>query len=385
MTVLENNKPRILYLGFNRSYTNPTAELILRILGRVSDFECYGPGFSDETSLVTGIENWIKEQPDFDFLVVDSYVLECENIMTREKPFVGDFLRFDPSLFYKYSLNYQQYFLKHQGSKIFLSNWDIYNITEANISKLINSGTYVLEGGISTTNSKAQIEAAYGKPFKLGNDNWYHFVNNHKDKIISFPHFISSTEFDFSPLYTRQFQFNVVGAPYDERKEAIKLLTQTQKRNNLKEKIKLKIKQRTMGMSMSELFLNEHRSKYFESISKSKLCFCSGGPWLYPVRKYFEIPGRGSVSIGWKCTGFENLGFKDGVNFIVAQNNHDILNIMQRGDDIDLQNIASNGRNLIWEFHSEKPRMEQLSDSLNRIKNNNFKGSFWKDGVYLHY
>lgn len=381
---MNNKKIRVLYLGFNRSYTNPTAELILRILGRITDLEYYGPGFSDEISLSKGIDKWFEEQPSYDFIVVDSYILECEKIMTREKPFMGDFLRFHPSLFYQHSLSYQKFFLQHQGKKIFLSNWDIYNISEANIAKLLDSGTYVLEGGISTTNSKEQIEQEYGKPFELGNDNWYHFVNNYKARIISLPHFISASEFDFSPLFMRPHVFNVIGAPYDERKDAKKLLTPAQKRNDLKELIKLKIKQRTIR-SMSELYLNQLRTKYFAEISRSKLCFCSGGPWLYPVRKYFEIPGRGSVAIGWKCTGFANLGFIDGVNFIVAPTNAEITKILQKADDSELQRIATKGRSLIWEQHSDVPRADQLSESLHRIAKGTFKGSFWKAGQYLHF
>lgn len=375
---------RILYLGFNRSYTNPTAELILRIFGGISDLEYYGPGFSDEISLTKGIDKWFDEQPVYDFIVVDSYILECEKIMSREKPFMGDFLRFQSSLFYKYSLSYQKFFLQYQGRKIFLSNWDIYNISETNISKLLDSGAYVLEGGISTTNSKEQIEQEYGKPFEQGNDNWYHFVNDYKEKIISFPHFISASEFDFSPLYSRPFVFNVIGAPYDERKDAKKLLTSTQKINDLKELIKLKIKQRTIR-SMSELYLNQLRTKYFAEISKSKLCFCSGGPWLYPVRKYFEIPGRGSVAIGWKCTGFENLGFIDGINFIVAPTNNEIIEILRNAEDHNLQLIATRGRSLIWDKHSDIPRTKQLSESLHCIIEGTFKGSFWKNGEYQHF
>lgn len=378
-------KIKILYLGFNRSYTNPTAELILRIFGRIAHLDYYGPGFSDEISLSKGIEKWFNEQPtEYDFIVVDSYILECENIVKRKKPFLGDFLRFEPHLFAKYSLSYQKFFLQHQGRKIFISNWDVYNISEANIAKLLDSDTFVLEGGISTTNPKELIEQEYGKPFELGNDNWYHYVKNHKEKIISFPHLISDNEFDFSPLYARPYAFNVIGAPYDERKDAKRLLTPSQKRNDFKELIKLKIKQRSIR-SMSELYLNQLRTKYLGEISRSKLCFCSGSPWLYPVRKYFEIPARGSVAIGWKCTGFENLGFIHGVNFIVAPTNDKIIEVLQQADDNELQTIAINGRSLIWDQHSNVARAEQLSESLQRITEGTFKGSFWKVGQYLHF
>ena len=128
-----------------------------------------------------------------------------------------------------------------------------------------------------------------------------------------------------------------------------------------------------------------YRSSYYKQITDSQLTFCSGGPLLYPLRKYFEIPARGSVSIGWKCSGFCDLGFIDGFNFIIAENNTALKDSLKKYSLNQLQEIASNGRKLIWEKHSDWARREQLKGTFDLIFNGKFKGSYWHKGEYKNY
>ena len=136
---------------------------------------------------------------------------------------------------------------------------------------------------------------------------------------------------------------------------------------------------------MSFKFLLNLRNNYLELISNSILCYCSGGPWLYPVRKYFEIPARGAVPVGWYCTGFENLGFKNEKNFIIAKTNKEITDIPKKYTIDELQSIAFAARNLVWKKHSDWARIIQLSESINLIIKNSFNGSYWENGNYKHY
>ena len=378
------NKVSALYLGFNRSYTNPTAEIILKILGSTINLSFYGPGFSKKSELDLGLDNWIDSQKNFDFIIVDTYVFEADTIIQRHKPFLGDHIRFETRDFKKYSLNYRKFFINSNLKKILISNWDTYSISKETIDLLIESGTYILDAaGNTLSDSIENIKNNYGSHVS-GNDNWFNFSLNHKHKFISCPHVISSSEFDFTPLNNRKYPFTIIGASYPERKQAFKILPTNLKISRFLYRLGESLRYRTSS-KMSFKFLLNLRNNYLELISNSILCYCSGGPWLYPVRKYFEIPARGAVPVGWYCTGFENLGFKNEKNFIIAKTNKDILDISTKYSMDELQSIAFASRDLVWKKHSDWARATQLSKSFELILHNNFNGSYWENGNYKHY
>lgn len=378
---LKNRKA--LYIGVNRSYTNPTAELNILLLGQLFNLSFYGPGFVSENILNLGINNWIEINQNFDIIFTDSYIFEQDNIMDRKRPFSGDFIRFEPIDYFKHAESLQSFFLNYNEKKIFIANFDTYGISDSMIQRLVDSGTLVIDGGISTNRSKAEVELIY-KSKCYGNDNWFLFVNNFKSRIISVPHFVSITEFDFQPLDKRKYLFNVIGAPYQERKNAFELLTLAQKILKKFNYYRSSINSRRIT-SLTFSDLTELRIKYLSEISQTKFCYCSGGSWLSPVRKYFEIPARGAVAIGWPCNGFDNLGFVDGSNFISATNNKMIKEVVSDFNIEDIQKIATNGRSLIWEKHSDWARAIQLSESFQLIFHNKFNGSYWEKGSYKHF
>jgi len=375
---------RVLYLGFNRSYTNPSAEVNIRIIGQISELDYFGPGFTEQSVLLKGVDEWVMDKGPYDFLMVDSYVFEADNILNRRKPFIGDYLRFDPKDYYEHSINYMNFFLEYTGRKLFLANFDTFGISEKLIERVVTSNAYVLEGGNSVVRTKEVIEEEYGAPYPPGNDNWYNYVSTYRHQVIAVPHSISSTEFDFSPLSDREKLYCVIGAPYGERKEAMKLMTFKQRNTDFGNRLKAWLRAKYMK-AMTEIQLLRLRSDYMSIISDTKLCFCSGGPWLYPVRKYFEIPARGAVAIGWSCSGFKALGFEDGKNYIVANKNEDLKKAIARYNDSEFQVIAENGRSMIWRLHSDWARSKQLEQSLNLILEGRFKGSYWDEGQYKHY
>ena len=374
---------RALYIGVNRSYTNPTAELNISIIGQIFNLSYYGPGYVNSYSLKKGINNWINSKGKFDIIFTDSYIFEQERIRVRPKPFTGDYIKFCPKDYFQHSESLQNFFLNYSGLKVLIANFDTYGISNEIIQRLVDSNAFVIEGGISTNRSKAEVENIYKKKC-YGNDNWFNFVKSYKNKIISAPHCISTLEFDFQALDKREHLFNVIGAPYQERKNAFDLLTLKQKviKKYLyyKSTINSKIIKELTFKDLSNL-----KGKYMNEISKTKFCYCSGGPWLSPVRKYYEIPARGAIALGWPCNGFENLGFIDGHNFIAATNNEMITNFISNFEIEDMQLIADNGRNLIWEKHSDWARATQLSESFELILHNNFNGSYWENGNYKHY
>lgn len=374
-------KVKALYVGFNRSYTNPTFEVQIRIFSSITDLTFYGPGFSSDEDLQIGIEKFACKN-NYQLLIVDSYVFEYDHVQRRTKPFGGDFIRFSKDQYFVFAKSYNNFFMEFNKAKILIANWDTFNIGVEMIERLIKSKAIVLDPGISSSCPIQELEELYGTHVQ-GTDNWYNFVTSYSERILSIPHTISMDELDFTPLTNRKHLFSVIGAPYPERRQAYKLMERYQKN----EAYLLKIRYGLLFRLSDTLTLNnlvKIRDRYFGTCINSKFCYVSGGPWMYPVRKYFEIPARGSVAIGWPCIGFSNYGFVDNENFLIARTNNDIKKIIKEYSIIDLQSIAEKGRELMIDFHSNIARAEQISSSLTLILSNNFKGSVWRHGKYVN-
>lgn len=375
------SKLNALYIGFNRTYTNPTFDVQIRIFASITNLTFYGPGFSTDAELDLGVDKF-ADKNDYDLLIADTYVFEFDRIQKRSKPFIGDYIRFTKEQYIANAENYNRFFMQFPRIKILIANWDTFNIESSMIERLIKSETFVLDPGISSSASIQELQETYGGKV-IGTDNWYNFVKSCKERIISVPHTISMDEFDFSPLDKRQNLFSVIGAPYPERKQAKELMKNDQKLNAFLLKMRYAVSSRvTTTLTLSAL--NKMRDRYFNTCLSSKYCYVSGGPWLYPVRKYFEVPAKGCVPIGWPCVGFENFGFVDGKNFVVAKNNNKIMQIISQMGLSQLQEIAYQSRNLILHNHSCIARSSQLLTSLNLICEGRFNGSYWSNGIYIN-
>ena len=99
------------------------------------------------------------------------------------------------------------------------------------------------------------------------------------------------------------------------------------------------------------------------------------------MRKFFEIPALGSVLVCSPCSGFDGLGFKNGINSIIAEPN----NVIELGKflskDLDYaQTIANAGRKLINDNHTVLARSKQLRSALDSFSTRNWFGGEWIDG-----
>ena len=380
---------RILYLGFNKKYLNPHSETILRILGSFMNLSFYGPGYSNQEDLDLGIKKWIDQQDEFDFIMMDGTVAlsrETDEKFDESKLFSMSIINFNPmGKYFKHTSEFYDFFMNSPYKKIIFANFDPYLIKQTTIDSFIKSKAYIVDlGGHQLFDSLETINKKYElKKFKA-NNNWFNFLKKHEERIIVVPHTIGSLEFDYTPISLRKNKFTVIGAGYPERKQASKILPLQMRFNIFIFKIKgfflSKLKRK---MTIRKMVL--YRSSYFKKITDSQLSYCSGGPLIYPVRKYHEIPARGSVAIGRKCSGFNDLGFLDGVNFLVAHNNIELEASLKKYSLDELQKIADQGRKLIWEKHSDWARREQLMETFKLIFQGKFKGSYWKKGVYKQY
>jgi hypothetical protein len=63
-----------LFVGFNRSYTNPTAETQLKVIGSITNLDFFGPGFVNNQDLLNGIEAWSDKKNMISFLLIVMYL-----------------------------------------------------------------------------------------------------------------------------------------------------------------------------------------------------------------------------------------------------------------------------------------------------------------------
>ncbi|MDB2701724.1 glycosyltransferase [Flavobacteriaceae bacterium] len=383
-------KKRALYIGFNRKYVNKFLDLALSVISNCFDLTHYGPGFSRESEVILGINNWITNQEEYDIIFIDPAIVIYENKIKKEEFIYQskmNVLQYSYDEFYDNVESYKSFFFSSDKIKVIIGIYDYHVISKKTINYIISSNSLVIDAfGKNLNDSIENIKNKYGdSDFYKRNilQDWHEFEQNFKERIISFPHAVFTNEFVFTPLNKRKIKYNVVGVLYPERKQATKLLS-------LKLRIKnfinlsisyVKIKTGLNQITDEKLELYFHR--YNNKIATSRYVYCSGSPLMYPVRKYFEIPSKRSVTIGWPCNGFEHLGFKHNKNFIVAKNNKELELAMSRHSEEELQRIADEGLKLIWHKHSDYARTVQMKKTFDLIFQGKFKGSYWENGNYI--
>lgn len=388
---MKNKKNQLLFVGFNRFYMNRTFSVIIKAIQSEFDLKLYGPGFSDQSELHMGLNNFLDKGDPYQIIIFDSYILEFENIIKRDKPFIGDHIKFQKEDFYKYGSEMQKSVFNYQGKKVFISNFDTYSVSSKVLEKLESKNTFILDWSISrfTLNEKRDY---FGLLIKenfdgfwggMGNDNWYKFITGNKTRVLEVPHAITKEQGIFIPFGLRKYKFSVPGASYQERKDHYDLLIYRQRLKMLFYKIIDKIYY-TRNDFLTLKKLKSAFRRYDQGISESIFSFVSGGYFLCPVRKYFEVPILGSIPIGYECEGFKDLGFKNKKNFLSVKNAKQTREIIDSFNPDKYQKIVSNAIELIHSKHSEQARSKQLKDSFKNIINGSFKGSYWSNGAYIH-
>ena len=104
---------RILFLGFNRDFISPYADIVLNILGSITDISFYGPGYSSQKELDLGIDQWIVNQEQYDFIMIDCLVATWpanHQGIDVKKIFPTSNLKFDTSIFLKFVNQFYTFF-----------------------------------------------------------------------------------------------------------------------------------------------------------------------------------------------------------------------------------------------------------------------------------
>ena len=385
---------RVLYIGINRSYVNPTTDHILNGIGEFTDCYRYGPGYVSEQVLEEGIEAFVQQKGGVDLLLTDSMIMEVEDFINNPYLFENETIYFEKRLYYTFAKGLNKYFVNAKQTKIFIANWDYYIVSEKQVEYLVNDPNLLVISHVDK-NSSLSVEEVNRignkmikdilKEYPNRNSVWHNFVTDYSHKIISMPNTVGRHNFVYTPLSNRNYRYCVPGFPYAERICARKLYNKSERIHHLRMESLFLIEKisRKLHIPRPYNWGQKQIERLFYRVSNSRICFTSGAVTRTPIAKYFEIPAGGSVLVCQRFAGFENLGFQNGVNCLVAEDIFELESIIENYSLEEYQRIADAGRNLIWRFHSDVPRTAQLSACLERISLGEFNGSFWKNGEYI--
>lgn len=368
---------RALYIDFDYKYINPTKGLLLKLSKSIFDeVTIYGPGYVTYDDLNNGIKSFIKKHGTFDYVVTNESVLYSYNAEVWTKKYLKDIyksycVKFPKShLTYKIIKDLNNFFINFDGKLILYKlQSDLYNQRVENMEMLENKKFKIVTFGEDLICKKEELEFADNEKFiKNKNNLWFNFVRDNKARIISVPHFLHNSEFEFSNSKHKTNKVLVPGVKYWFRKEVTKILLKKNflKNDNLIYPISNFLMRFGFSMYSTEFGINFLSNTFINSIKSSKFAFTCGSALKMPLRKFFEIPALGTALICYPFKNAEKFGFIDNETCFYVNSPKDFeYKIDKIMYDKNLYNkVMSNGRDMIYSLHTIKQRSEFIKSKL---------------------
>jgi hypothetical protein len=394
-----SHKPKVLFVGINIRYMNPTSSLWISVLARIFHLHFYGPGFVDSKTLASGIEKYIQTIGDIDFIFANHYLC-FEYTSDRINRFVNNFTA---TLNGKINISQEflketKLFLKNNRQRVccFLTEVDPHVTSQSNLDECLRHASYFILWGSGFLNANRNIsdisqEKYIQTKLKIGSELGCldKFVITNRANIINLGHLVGNHEFYWGTLSNRKFEIIIPGSKYYKRKKLTDVIDNSSfglKLFKPRYSIAYKIAQKLFLKPYSNFYLvNLYNLTFQRVLSQCKICITEGGANNYPVRKIFEIPAAGALLVCIPTEGFELLGFQHEVNCVFLENIEDVVKVIDRiYQDLDhYARIAKAGQDLVLMKHSISARAEQLSEAFKRIQEGSFNGSTWHDGNFI--
>jgi glycosyltransferase involved in cell wall biosynthesis len=387
------NSMKFLFIDLCSRSINPTNSLILALLRLVADVVCYGPGFVDEADLKGGIAKFAERHGPFDFHVMTLISFELRESEVR---FHSRFTypRYSYEIVKAFAADAAVFLKQDNVPKIlFLTALDPYALPEEYARIIAELNGYVVSWaeGFSKPISELDLnvfsrEKFFARYKHRGFGRWHDVVTKYGYKFINLSHFVAETEFIWTSLDNRENKAVVPGMMYVRREAARRklaerrILARTGKFGFLMS-VMDHAGLRPYSRPLLQLLYNQ---TFVKKIGSVRYAYTEGSGFDYPIRKYFEIAAFGTILLCTPCAGFENLGFVDRMNAIVVDPDAigDAVEWLQ-SSPARAQEIASAGRNLIWNRHSLHARGEQFARCLKSIAAGRFLGSGWDNGEFV--
>lgn len=386
---------KILFVGFNAKYINPTNQLIPRMLKLFADVTLFGPGFVSDEELSNGLIAFAEAHGPFDFIATTTQLVVDSNPDATEHFYRQySLLQWSNASISPFMADAKNYMRRNSLPKIaFVMDLDTFGISASLLSQLHQFSDYIVTWGKGFTRPNSELpymelESAYkGKAKIVPLGLWYEFCESNSHKFINIAHFVGVHEFDFTSIAVRSYDVSVAGQLYYSRERTLDLLRRNKKLRVGTTGYRLIFSLLTkIGWSPYSRFIPHtiYRALFKQVLSKSKISMTDGAAYDAAIRKFMEIPASGALLLARPCVGFESLGFRDGVSAVLLDENDpagQVLSLLS--DPARIQAIASKGQEVVWKNHSIHARAQQMEMSLHRILEGRFAGSAWRDGEFV--
>jgi len=392
---------KVLYVDVNAVHLNPTATHLPILFGQnFDDVSYFGPGFISDIELSNGILKYIEKTGPYDVLVIGANTPILIENKKSGIPATADYL-----CKYTYQKSRKQILISffndiHQSVPdidiqikiISTLNFDYYSATAKQVEMLLNNNLIVLGPNeqfilpVDALPDFAKNEPHYLRKLDRVSDVWREYIKENPSKIITALHFIADEELGFSPISGRSDKVSVPGVAYFLRKEAKKILRQSNIKCDSNWLLNIYKGANKIGFPVySDFYLQKlYNLAFRHKLMTRKYVYTARGVFGIPIRKFFEIPAAGATLICSPCNGFSDLGFKKDVHYIHSEPEELPSVISQINDDTNkAQEIASKGRDLILNHHTIYKRGGQIKMCLDAIMNNSYQGSYWENGGFF--
>jgi len=392
---------RTLYVDIDLIHLNPTATYFPQLIeAAVPDVSFYGPGFSSPDALAKGLSNWIRETGPYEaiFIGPNSPVL----VDDLSDPVIQGTLAYmrrytahghtDPEIvaFLKDLFAVlPEIDIKHRIATSL--NFDYYGATDAQVQRLQDLNLTLVGPNEQFVRPLAELPAfvTQEKHFQRKkarlSDCWFDFLHVHPERVITALHYVVPSEFSCTPLHLRRPVVAVPGVEYHLRKEANAALRRTGIPMASKWYFHLFRVASRLGVPVygHPLGLHVYNRCFQRTLKMSRYVYTARGGFGLPVRKFFEIPAAGPLMLCSPCTGYQELGFVDGVHYHSVEPD-DLPKVLQEltrtgaGHD-----VAVAARKVTANNHSLQARAGQIALCLKALANGTYRGARWRQGEFL--
>lgn len=199
------------------------------------------------------------------------------------------------------------------------------------------------------------------------------YIKNIDTKKLHFPWFTDQRI--YKPIEEKQYDVIFLGTSrkkvYPLRHKIVNELPRICKKRGWRYLIGDRPPGETVSRNISDLIQQGYivGEKYAEVVAKSKIFIFGSSIFNYPLSKYFEIMGSGTLAMADRPQSAEELHFEAGENYVeVNQDNWKGKLEYYLEDDAERERIARNGYETVMKHHTSEIRARQLLDFLSRLE-----------------
>lgn len=392
---------RALYVDIDLIHLNPTATYYPQLIQTaVPGVSFYGPGFSSPDVLSKGLSNWISETGPYEVIFIgpnspvlidklDEEVIQGTLAYMRRSTahdhtdlqivaFLKDLFTVLPEVDIEHriatSLNFDYY-----GA----TNVQVQRLQDLNLTLIGPNEQFVRP--LTELPAFVKQEKHYQRKKARLSDCWFDFLHSHPERVLTALHYVVPSEFSYTPIHSRQPVVAVPGVEYHLRKEANLALRRSGIRMASKWYFHLYRAMNRLGVPVyaSPWGLHLYNQFFQRTLKTSRYVYTARGGFGLPVRKFFEIPAAGALMLCSPCTGYQELGFVDGVHYhsVEPDDLPAFLQVLARtgaGHD-----VAVAGRRVAANNHSLEARAQQIALGLKALAKGTYRGSRWHQGQFM--